>query len=116
MMFKKPKFMIILVAILLSFIAFFANRNVSEAQSARFFLKWTVDCDKGEQVLIKPRYDLAFKWVDPYLGKVETIVPLAMSCKTSTGEVNKICKGYYLTRASQIDPMNKTHVACYAVP
>lgn len=115
-MINKHRFALGLVAVLLSLIAFFGNKYVSEAQSARFFLKWTVDCEKGEQVLIKPRYDLAFKWADPYLGKVETIVPLAMSCKTSISEVNKICKGYYLTRASQIDPMNKTHVACYAVP
>ena len=115
-MIQNHRFTIISVAILLSLIAFFGNKNVSEAQSARFFLKWTVDCAKGEQVLIKPRYDQAFKWADPYLGKVETIVPLSMSCKTSTNEVNKTCKGYFLTRASQIDPLNMTHVACYAVP
>lgn len=113
---KTHRFTIILVAILLSLIVFFGNRNVSEAQSARFFLKWTVDCAKGEKVLINPRYDQAFSWVDPYSGKAETIVPLTLICKTSLAEVNKSCKGYFLTRASQIDPLNKTHVACYAVP
>lgn len=112
----KSRFTLFVIAILLALIMFFGNNQISEAQSARFFLKWTADCAKGESVLIKPKYDQAFDWKDPYSGVVERIVPIAFSCKTSAGSVSKTCEGYFLTKASRIDPMNKTHVACYAVP
>ena len=111
--FRSP---IIIIAIMLALFMFFGNRYVSEAQSARHFLKWTVDCAKGEPVTIKPRYDQSFDWKDPYTGAVERIVPLSFSCKTSTETVSKTCKGYFITQPSRIDPMNKTRVACYAVP
>jgi hypothetical protein len=115
-MITKNRFTLILIAILLALIMFFGNNHVSEVQSARFYLKWTADCAKGESILIVPKYNQAFDWKDPYTGVVERIVPMAFTCKTSTGIVSKTCNGYYLTRASRLDPMNKTHVTCYAVP
>jgi len=113
---NKFRLPIIFIAIIIALFLFFGNRNVSEAQSARHFLKWTVDCAKGESITIKPRYDQSFDWKDPYTGVVERIVPLTFSCKTSTESVSITCKGYFTTQASRIDPMNKTRVACYAVP
>jgi hypothetical protein len=115
-MITKYRFTVILIAILLAFVMFFGSKHVSEAQSAVFYLKWTVSCSKGEPVTIKPKYDQALDWKDTYTGAVEKIVPLALSCKTSTGSVSKTCNGYFLTRASRIDPLNVTNVACYAVP
>jgi hypothetical protein len=112
----KSRFTLIVIAIFLALIMFFGNQQISEAQSARFYLKWAVDCTQGESVTIKPKYDQVFDWKDPYNGAVEKIVPLALSCKTSTTSVSKTCNGYFSTRASRLDPMNKTHVACYAVP
>lgn len=112
----RSRFTLIVIAILLALVMFFGNNQISEAQSARFFLKWTVDCAKGESVAIKPKYDQAFTWKDPYNGAEEKIVPLALSCKTSAGSVSKTCKGLFYTRASRLDPMNKTHVSCYEVP
>jgi hypothetical protein len=106
----------IIIAIIIVLFMFFGNRYVSEAQSARHFLKWTIDCAKGESITINPRYDQSFDWKDPYTGVVERIVPLIFSCKTSTETVSKTCKGYFITQPSRIDPMNKTRVACYAVP
>ena len=115
-MITKSRLTLTLIAFLLALIMFFGNKQVSEAQSARFFLKWTADCAKGEPITIKPKYDQSFDWKDPYTGAVERIVPLAFSCQTSTESVSRTCKGYFSTRASRLDPMNKTHVACYAVP
>lgn len=115
-MITKFRLTLLVIAVFLSLIMFFGDKHISEAQSARFYLKWTVDCSKGESLTIIPKYDLAFDWKDPYTGAVEKIVPLALSCKTSTGSVSKICNGYFSTRASRMDPMNKTHAACYAVP
>ena len=116
MMKANYRLMLIAIAIVLALFMFFGNNHISEAQSARHFLKWTVDCAKGESVLIKPKYDQAFDWKDPYSGVVERIVPLSLSCNTSTGSLSKTCDGYFITRASRSDPMNKTHAACYAVP
>jgi hypothetical protein len=79
-------------------------------------LKWTVDCAKGAAVTIQPRYDLAFEWKDPYTGVAEKIIPLGFTCKTSVKMEDRVCRGWISTRASRVDPMNKTHVACYAVP
>ena len=45
--FRSP---IIIIAIMLALFMFFGNRYVSEAQSARHFLKWTVDCAKGVRI------------------------------------------------------------------
>lgn len=115
-MVTKYRLILIVIAIVLALFMFFGNSYISEAQSARHYLKWTVDCSKGESVLIKPNYDQAFDWKDPYSGVVERIVPVSLSCKASTGNVSKTCNGYVITRASRTDPMNKTHAACYAVP
>lgn len=115
-MVTKYRLTLIVIAIFLALFIFFGNSYISEAQSARHFLKWTVDCAKGESVLIKPNYDRAFDWKDPYTGVVERIVPLSLSCKTSTDSVSKTCNGYFISKSSRTDPMNKTHVACYAVP
>ena len=114
-MITKYRISIILIAILLTLFMFFGNNRISEAQSARFYLKWTVECAKGESITIKPKYEQSIDWTDSYTGVVEKIVPLAMSCKTSAGIISKTCNGYYITRASRLDPLNKTNVACYAV-
>lgn len=113
---EKIKLPLLFIAVLTAIIMFFGGKNVLEAQSARFYMKWTMDCVKGESIAIKPRYDLAFDWKDSYTGKVEKIVPLELSCKTSTTNVSKTCIGWISTRASQTDPLNKTHATCYAVP
>ena len=115
-MITKSRISFIVIAIFLALIMFFGNKQITEAQSAQFYLKWSVDCAKGESVAIKPKYDRAFDWKDSGTGGVETIVPLALSCKTSAGSVSKTCKGLFYTRASRLDPMNKTHVSCYEVP
>lgn len=114
-MVTKYRLTLIVIAILFALFIFFGNNHISEAQSARFYLRWTVDCAKGEPITIKPNYDQSFDWKDSYTGVVERIVPVVLNCKTSTERFSKSCKGYFLTRASRIDPMNKTHVACYAV-
>lgn len=108
--------LLVLIAVFIAIIMFFGSKQVIEAQSASFYLKWTVDCTKGESIAISPRYDLAFNWKDPNNGKIEKIVPLELACKNGTKDVDKICRGWISTRASQTDPMNKTHAACYAVP
>ena len=115
-MMKKSRLTILVIAICLAFLMFFGNKYISEAQSARFYLSWAVDCAKGESLTIKPKYDQAFDWKDPYNGAVEKIVPLEMSCKTSVGNMAKVCNGYITTRASRLDPMNKSRATCYAVP
>lgn len=115
-MINKHRLTLIVIAILLAISMFLGNSYIPEAQSARYFLKWSVDCAKGESVTIRPRYDQSFDWKDPYTGVAEKVVPLTVSCKSNTDSVSKTCNGYFLTRASRIDPMNKTHVTCYAVP
>ena len=104
----KYRFSLVIIAIVIALSMYFGNNQISEAQSARHFLKWTIDCAKGEPITIKPKYDQAFDWKDPYTGFVERVVPLAFTCKTSTESVNKICKGYFITSASRVEPMNKT--------
>jgi hypothetical protein len=115
-MIAKSRINLIVIAIFLALIMFFGNKHISEAQSARYYLNWTIDCAKGESISIIPKYDLTFDWKDPYTGVVEQIVPLELSCKTNVRSVRKICNGYITTRASRLDPMNKTHATCYAVP
>ncbi len=88
----------IIIAIILPLFLFFGNRFVTEAQSARHFLKWTIDCAKGESITIKPRHDQSSDWKDPCTGVVERMVPLTSSCKISTESVSKTCKGYFLPR------------------
>lgn len=110
------RLLILVIATLLASVMFFGNKYVSEAQSARFYLNWTVDCGKGETVKILPRYDRAFDWTDKYSGVVEKIVPLELSCKTGANSERKVCNGYITTRASRLDPMNISHATCYAVP
>jgi hypothetical protein len=113
---RYSKVILLLSAVVIAAIIFFGNGKISEAQSARFYLKWTVDCSKGAVISIQPRYDLAFDWKDSYSGSVERIVPMGMSCQTITKIEKKVCNGWISTRASRLDPMNKTHVTCYAVP
>lgn len=112
----NSKVFILVIAVLLAIIAFLGDSRVSEVQSARYYLKWTVDCEKGAAVTIQPRYDLAFDWKDSYTGAVEKIVPMGLSCKASTKIENRVCNGWISTRASRLEPMNKTHATCYAVP
>lgn len=112
----KARLTLFIIAIFLALILFFGERHISEVQSARFYLTWTVDCAKGEPVNIFPKYDSAFNWKDPYSGVVEKIVPLGFSCKASSGVVTKKCNGWISTRASTSAPMEKTHATCYAVP
>lgn len=112
----RYRFTLIFIAFLLALVMFFGNRNVSEAQSAIFYFHWSANCAKGEPVTLKPKYDKAFDWTDPYTGAIEKIVPYTISCKTGTTSVSKLCKGFVYTRASRTDPMNKTHVSCYGVP
>lgn len=112
----KARLTLLIIAVFLALILFFADRHISEGQSARFYLTWSVDCAKGEAVTIFPKYDSAFKWKDPYSGVVEKIVPLGFSCKTSNAVVTKKCNGWISTRASTSAPMEKTRAICYAVP
>lgn len=112
----KSRLILLVFATFLALILFFGDKHISEAQSAIFYLNWTIDCAKGESISIIPKYDLTFDWKDPYTGAVEQIVPLELSCKTYIKNVRKICNGYISTRASRLDPMNKTHTTCYAVP
>jgi hypothetical protein len=115
-MIENSRTMILLIAVFLALIMFFGNKQVSEVQSARFYLTWTVDCAKGAAITIQPRSDLAFDWKDPFTGVVEKIVPMGLTCKTNTKIEDRVCKGWISTRASRLEPMNKTHAACYAVP
>ena len=113
---NNSRIVILITAVFLALLMFFGNKQVSEVQSARFNLIWTVDCAKGAAITIQPRYDLAFDWKDPFTGVVEKIVPMGVTCKTNTKIEDRVCKGWISTRASRLDPMNKTHAACYAVP
>jgi hypothetical protein len=112
----KSRLIPLAIALLLAILLFIGDKHISEAQSAKFYLTWTVDCAKGEAVKIIPKYDSAFDWKDSYSGVVERIVPLAFSYKASSGNVSKNCNGWISTRASKTVPMDKTHVSCYAVP
>jgi len=115
-MIENSRIMILIFAVFLAMIVFFGNKQVSEVQSARFYLTWMVDCAKGAVITIQPRSDLAFDWKDPFTGVVEKIGPMGLTCKTNTKIEEMVCKGWISTRASRLDPMNKTHAAWYAVP